>query len=437
MHRKLQITTIIVLFPLIIFAGWKDHMPLPINADQNPGDVNPHYNSGGRRLVRINNTILALAPEQSGEKIYRSSDNGESWEEISSNATYSGCLISGKNQMVYYFFRNGNDIEMITFKYNEAPPEPVVIYSDPAVARSETGAYKAINAIVDSSGFIYVACHWGEPDDLYILSSQDEGQTWSDPLQISSGDGPWYYPHLEVSQNNILFCIYEKWQVHEMVCARSADQGLTWNSSEISTELTYNPSLLIKGVDLYVFAQSGEDEHRGLVFNRSTDQGESWTDWQLIDPTCGYADPSPGLGTDGTMYVAFRSSNGSGLTGGSCGDQSKSRLAMSSDDGATWTFPDDYYEAEERVGTRNQIRYQTWFNYGGPLEWIWMQYESNGSQRPIYYDINTDITINEYTSANTKPKRADIDKGINIYKNSPSDQNEENVLEKIKKYLQN
>ena len=65
---------------------------------------------------------------------------------------------------------------------------------------------------------------------------------------------------------------------------------------------------------------------------------------------------------------------------------------MSPDLGQTWQFVDSYYDAE-RTGTRNQIRYQTWWNYGGPLEWIWMQYEDGGTNRPIYYDINADVEI--------------------------------------------
>ncbi len=134
-----------------------------------------------------------------------------------------------------------------------------------------------------------------------------------------------------------------------------------------------------------------ENAHKGLVYNYTSDQGTTWNGWTLIDTTCGYADPSPGLGSDGrTIYVAYRSSNGTGVTSGTCGNQSRARLTMSTDLGQTWQFVDNYYRAE-RTGTRYQIRYQTWWNYGGPLEWIWMQYEDGGTNRPIYYDINMEI----------------------------------------------
>jgi hypothetical protein len=436
---RVQIINLILLtFTINVFAGWRDHSPIPINANSNPGEVNVHANSGGRRIVRINNVTIALAAELGGEKTYRSSNNGQNWQEIDNNNTYSGCLITGKNEMVYHFYRYDTRIYMVKFKYNDDPPDPVNIYDNPAVGTTQTGVYRTLNATVDSSGNIYIAIHWGEPDQMYMLSSSNEGQSWTDPVQVSSGNGVWYYPHIEVSANNILYCVYNHWDTHAMYVAKSIDAGETWTRKLISQEQTYNNSLLTAGSnDLYVFAQSGESDYRGLVFNHSGNQGEDWDGWELIDPTCGYADPSPGLGNDGTIYVAFRSSNGSGLTGGSCGDQSKSRLAMSSNSGQTWSFPDDYYAANERVGTRSQIRYQTWFNYGGPLEWIWMQYTDGGAQHPTYYDINTDVTIqsNISTPANYPQLRTDIEKAIKQYKESPTEQNKQNVEDKIDDYL--
>jgi hypothetical protein len=75
---------------------------------------------------------------------------------------------------------------------------------------------------------------------------------------------------------------------------------------------------------------------------------------------------------------------------------------MSPDLGETWEFVDNHYNAE-RTGTRSQIRYQTWWNYGGPLEWIWMQNEDSGINRPIYYDSNTDVQIYDAQSSTVPP----------------------------------
>ncbi|MEJ2051021.1 MAG: sialidase family protein, partial [Calditrichota bacterium] len=370
-----------------MFAGWSDRQPSPINLTANPGAVNPHCNSGGRRIIRINNTTIALAPQTSGEKTYRSMDNGISWNLIDSNPTFSSCLITGANEYVYHFYRSDDNIYMVRFKYDLDPPSPVVIYSDPSISETGTGAYRAVNAIVDSAGILFVAAHWGSSDQLYLLRSLDEGTTWDGPFQISTGTGPWYYPHLEVNSQNILMCVYDNYTSTQLTFAKSFNQGETWTRTLLTDQKpTSNPSILTIGPDdIFVFAQSGVLGRVGLVYNHSGNQGNNWDGWTLIDSTCGYADPSPALGNDGNIYVAYRSSNGTGVTTGTCGDQCRSRMAMSRDKGNNWTFPDNYYNAE-RTGAPSQIRYQTWFNYGGPLEWIWMQYENDGTQHPIYYD---------------------------------------------------
>jgi hypothetical protein len=64
----------------------------------------------------------------------------------------------------------------------------------------------------------------------------------------------------------------------------------------------------------------------------------------------------------------------------------------STDNGATWAEVDKHYNAE-RPGTRNCIRYQTWWNYGGPLEWCWLQHVNGETIIPTYYDINTNVNI--------------------------------------------
>ena len=66
----------LLVLPISSFAGWSDHAPVPINSVANPGAVNPHANSGGRRIVRISGTTISIAPHGSGERTYRSTDNG-------------------------------------------------------------------------------------------------------------------------------------------------------------------------------------------------------------------------------------------------------------------------------------------------------------------------------------------------------------------------
>ena len=367
-------------------AGWADHAPVAINPTA--GETNPHYNSGGRRIVRIGGTTIAICPDGTTESAFRSTDNGRTWTKLYTRSGFSGCLITGPNEYVYHFVRYGGTLYMVKFRYNATPPSPVAILAN--VEETDVGAYAAVNAIVDREGVLYVAIHWGSPDTLYVIVSSDAGSTWSAPRVISGGADPRFYPHLEATSENLLVCVYQTWTEGRVFFAKSADKGLHWTTVSLGAGAA-NPAILTSGAsDLLVFCQNDD----GLVFKRSSTRGDTWSsNWILVDPTCGYADPSPALGSDGkTIYVAYRSSNGTGVTSGTCGDQCRSRLAMSRDLGQSWTFPDSYYDAE-RTGTRNQIRYQTWWNYGGPVEWIWMQYTSGETRQPIFYDVNTDATI--------------------------------------------
>lgn len=392
---------------------WGAAFPRAINSVDNPGSVNVHYNSGGRRFVRVNNTIVAICPHGSGEYTYRSSDEGETWELIDTDGAFSGCLITGPNDMVYHFFRNGRNVYMVRFRYDESTiPSPLLIYNAPEGYAPGHGAYNMINATIDKDGSLYVATHWddqisGGGDTLYLIRSVDGGDAWpasGEALTVAQGspEHSWGFIHLEVNQDNVLVAVYSEWGSLSLQFAKSIDGGNVWDTFQLGSGNIYNPSVLTVGTDtIYVFAQASVNTSlRGLVFNQSDDLGTTWNGWIAIDDASlsGYADPSPGLGSDGTIYVAYRSGARPDLSGTYGGDGCRQRLAMSNDGGTTWLFPDDYFYDEngnptERTGCRSQIRYQTWWNYGGPLEWIWMQYENNGTNRPIYYDYNKNAQI--------------------------------------------
>lgn len=381
---------------LPVRAGWEEP-PRPINPEAYTKPVDPHANSGGRRIVRIDNTIIVLCPHGRGEETYRSTDNGNTWQPISRVDAYSGSLVTGPDKMVYHFFRSGSRLLMEKYRYDHSPDRPIAIYENPGLGFPVTGPYHAVNATVDSEGTLYVATHWGSPEQIYVLRSDDYGKTWTEPIGLSDGNRAFYYPHFETTPSNDVVGAYVEWKSKskKIWFARSENQGHTWETSLISQgDKAYNIAILpIDDKNLVVFAQSSNPRHRGLVFKGSSDGGRAWSEWQLIDATCGYADPSPALDQDGqTIYVAYRSSNGTGVAKGSCGNRSRARLAMSPDLGKTWEFVDDHYDAE-RTGTRSQIRYQTWWNYGGPLEWVWMQYEQGGFAKPIYYDVNHEVEI--------------------------------------------
>lgn len=391
-----------------VFAGWTD---APVSINSNPGQVNDHYNSGGRRVVRVGNTIIVLVPEStSQDHTYRSTDGGTTWTEIDTDGTYSSTLILGKNQTVYHFYVSGDNIYMVKFLYNATPPSPVVIYTDPNLSDRGAGAYNMINATVDKDGILYVSTHYphasGEKDSIHVIRSEDEGATWNTTGRayvMKRGDASylWTYVHMDLTSDNVLVAVYHAAfsPTQPLEFAKSTDKGETWSITRLSSNGIFNPAILPAGSKtIYVFAQSTAG--KGLVFNKSADGGNTWAGWSVIDGSSlsGYADPSPALGSDGTIYVAYRSGARADLVSTPGGSALRERVAASSDGGTSWRFVDNWFyngagNPTERTGTRSQIRYQTWYNNGGPLDWIWMQYVSSGAHRPIFFDTNSDVTI--------------------------------------------
>jgi len=42
------------------------------------------------------------------------------------------------------------------------------------------------------------------------------------------------------------------------------------------------------------------------------------------------------------------------------------------------------------------VRYQTWHNYGGPLEWTWLEEAGDGTGiYPTMYDVNAGVRIRD------------------------------------------
>lgn len=372
-----------------LLADW-NASPIAVNASDNPGTWNVHYIAGFRKIARIGNTVVLVCPYSSGERLYRSTNNGASWTQIDDNLTRTGCIISGADSTFYYFFHISSTIYMVKFYKDNSPPTPTAIYSNSAVSTTATGTYRCMSAAVDSTGKIYVAAHWGSSDQIYVLSSTNGGENWYGPYQVSVSGTTWSMPAIEVTPNNLLIAVYQNYSNSYPTFAKSSDGGLNWTRTQIVAALRANPTPLCLGDSIYVFAQNGTN---ATVWHVSADEGATWSSAGVVNTTCGYGDPTAALGSDKTIYVAFRSSDGSGLPPSTCGNMSKFRLAQSTNYGSTWTYPDDGYDLAERCCERSHIRYQTWFNYGGPLEWMWGQYTLSGTQYVIYYDINTDVTI--------------------------------------------
>jgi photosystem II stability/assembly factor-like uncharacterized protein len=332
--------------------------PVAIHLVSNTGDLNVYYVHGSRRIVRIQNTILALAPTGAEDHIYRSADNGANWTQLDNNPlnTYSSCLLSDGKETVFHFFRNGNRVYMVKFRYDATPPAPSVIYTDANLAYTSQGEHARVAGTVGRDGVLFVAVHGNatgvdasNPDSIYVIKSEDNGATWTPSGQASvirqgNADHSWGFMHMDVSRDNGLFCAYSARNGEAAELAISSDGGQSWKRTQLASGGIHNPAVLpVNDQEIYVFAQSratnqASNSIKGLVFNKSKDAGATWGGWQAIDGSlpAGDVDLSCGLGSDGAIYVAYGSGARPDLTDTQNGEALHQRLAISDDGGKTW-----------------------------------------------------------------------------------------------------
>jgi hypothetical protein len=390
--------------------GWENATFIDSSNNAN----NAHYNSGGRRIVRVGGATFALSLDGNSDYLYKSTDDGDSWSQIDNEYGYSGSLISGDNNYIYHFSRFGGNVRMVKFLYDaESIPAPVNIAIDGGTTH---GAYRQINATVNQHGDLFVFYHddnGGSFDTLYMIKSVDNGNSWEPRTVVRSGNSEhsWGYVHSDVTPSGNIVLTYSEWASKSIQFAISTDNGTSWTHTALATGDIYNPSILPgENNELYIFAQSNPDN--GLVFKKSVDGGVSWTNnWTSIQANHanGYADPSPTLGNDGTIYVAFRGADS--FT--SASDDLREYIAMSVDGGDNWTFPFNNLSGG-RVGTRSIMRYQTWHNYGGPLQWTWLEEVGEDTNNyPTAYSINKDVEIMQQVQTPIII-RADVDQNSSI-----------------------
>jgi hypothetical protein len=215
--------------------------------------------------------------------------------------------------------------------------------------------------------------------DIYFARSTDRGQTWTDPnIRVDDGAyGEQGEPCICADGEGTLYVGYSHRIYHNDVfhlyLVRSTDYGETWSKpairiddggyadhSEISLKVGPNGDLY---ATWWLFG-GGKDN---IVFTKSTDRGETWSEPIQVDHLpkgVWREDPDLVIGEDGTLYVAWTcwSVHGDGLPDVFFG--------MSTDDGLTWTDPsiqinDIWWDSQliPKIALgKDQVIYSTWYD---------------------------------------------------------------------------
>lgn len=170
--------------------------------------------------------------------------------------------------------------------------------------------------------------------DIYVMRSTDNGETWEDPLNLSSNPGQSHNSEILKSGSNV----YVIWsQVSsdgtksDIYFIKSGNDGESWGSkiklSSTGTSFNSAPLLGASGSNVYVvWSDSGTGD---VYLKRSTNNGGTWGSIVNLSSNPGMSD-RPDLSVSGSnVYVVWAQAS-------SDGSVTDVFVRASTDGGATW-----------------------------------------------------------------------------------------------------
>ena len=263
-----------------------------------------HHGTGGEMcpsVVKLDNGNLLLAFYDDVDlwvKVYRSTDNGESWSLLStpyaSSNSHPDIASNGAND-VWIVSR-----EWTTNFHSKKSTDGGATWASAVNIRACTGIYDSEILYVSSSLLLVViADNVASPKELEIWKSVNGGTSWTFVTNATTGTVKYEDLNLEVAPNSDIVLTYEKEWVeggHSGVfCVRSTDDGATWGSEitiyDDGSSDNEGGALLVDGSDMYQFIPTDEDKGSGSYVEnnikrfKSTDNGLTWGSKTLVMDT--------------------------------------------------------------------------------------------------------------------------------------------------------
>lgn len=225
---------------------------------------------------------------------------------------------------------------------------------------------------------------------IYLVKSRDSGRTWGPFINCtpdapnSLNDKPW----VTIDGNNIFLTVYDYGSSNGLLFRRSTNRGQTW-SNGVQFGSGGNGTFPFRGLDSTVFVGWG---FQNISLNKSTDMGRTWqgqrtvisctwnpgsTPWRLNNV------PSFATSRDRSrQYVAFADSR-------LMASQLDVFFSRSTDAGATWSTP--VRINDNPVDTTKQ--FYPWISVDpyDRVHAVWYDTRQGGGRLAEYYSVSTDF----------------------------------------------
>jgi len=186
---------------------------------------------------------------------------------------------SGGDGGQIYFSHANADQAMLPESWESSQPLPTL---------EATGSAPCI--LIDQAGVISVvyALPLNENRGIYLVQSEDEGQTWSEPIRIFDAvAADWAmvdFPHLAITDNGQMHVLWTRYSLPNgegplaLLYARSEDGGATWSTPEMVVEKAVGWSQIagIGQTTVHRVWQEGSSGSSTLWHEQSLDGGISW-----------------------------------------------------------------------------------------------------------------------------------------------------------------
>lgn len=143
--------------------------------------------------------------------------------------------------------------------------------------------------------------------EIFYNRSVDGGLSWENETQLTFTSYSQVSPKIAVN-GDIIHVVWDNYTIGDICYINSTDNGETWGSITIWNWTSYPPcsmndpllfpDIAVSGSNVYIvgYCFSNDD----IIFKRSSDNGDSWTSWILVDVST-WLGTIPFIETDGSL----------------------------------------------------------------------------------------------------------------------------------------